>query len=659
MNIRFLFYAIKFVVLFFYCCTAFSIEDVMSLSLEDLMQESISSVTKSNKKISEAPASAYVLSSDKIQQSGVKTVADALLMIPGVQVSRIYSNVWAISIRGFQQQYSNKLLVMVDGISLYRSTFSGIFWDLSDVIVENIKRIEVIRGPGSVMWGANAVNGVINIITKDTMQTEGVLVGLQLGGDHHRALFRHGSILENGDSWRYDLKSESIEHLQGVSLDAQKNMTFLPQSIYDDSWNRSSMGFRFDHTSSTGKYIISGDYKYIEQPDISLLPTGNALYNSSSHLSSRWEHPSESGTFQQVYVTSEQSDAGALGQGEETVIDWEGQKQYQWKNHLINVGGGYRQWFFTYQPGIYYFGEQDIRLWHTTLHDEWRVTDRFTLFSGARFDSHHIYDESVHPSIRATYQLDRLLWWAALSKAYRNPSRLENSSLIQVTYPQAIYRFVGNFKVEPEALTAYEVGVRHHYTSRFYWEMNLFQHSYDHLIGLTETFSLSSLGVPLVIQSSANESEQEVAGTELLMAMEYSNHLTFEVGYSYQNYSKNHQAGMTDFLLDSEPAHSRWNLNMAWRFMPNWFLHTSLVSVSDATAVYYDQIRNALSTVDVHDYINANVRVAHNLHKNWEVAFLGKDLFHQNSPEFYSYGVNLSPAGTISASYAIESIWRF
>ena len=152
-----------------------------NLSLENLLDTEVSSVSKKMEKLADAPAAVFVITAEDIRRSGATSIPEALRMAPGVEVARIDANKMAISCRGFNNRFANKLLVLIDGQSVYTSMFSGVFWEVQDVFLEDVKQIEVIRGPGATIWGANAVNGVINIITKRASKTRGTQLSLGMG----------------------------------------------------------------------------------------------------------------------------------------------------------------------------------------------------------------------------------------------------------------------------------------------------------------------------------------------------------------------------------------------------------------------------------------------------------------------------------------------
>ncbi|NOZ68792.1 MAG: TonB-dependent receptor plug domain-containing protein, partial [Deferribacteres bacterium] len=155
--------------------------DITELSLEELMDMKITSVSKKPQKMYDAAAAVFVITQDDIRRSGVTSIPEALRLVPGLEVARIDANKWAITSRGFNGRFANKLLVLIDGRSVYTPLFSGVFWQMKDTVLEDVERIEVIRGPGATLWGANAVNGVINIITKNAEETQGGLVSARIG----------------------------------------------------------------------------------------------------------------------------------------------------------------------------------------------------------------------------------------------------------------------------------------------------------------------------------------------------------------------------------------------------------------------------------------------------------------------------------------------
>ncbi len=184
-----------------------SVDDYLNLPLEQLLSMEVTSVSKKKQSLNEVAAAIYVITNEDIRRSGVTSIPEALRLAPGIQVSRMDANKWAISSRGFNSEFSNKLLVMIDGRTVYSPSFSGVYWDAQDTMMDDIERIEVIRGPGATTWGSNAVNGVINVITKSASQTQDGLFVAGVGDEEKSfASLRYGTELDNNTSGRFYIK---------------------------------------------------------------------------------------------------------------------------------------------------------------------------------------------------------------------------------------------------------------------------------------------------------------------------------------------------------------------------------------------------------------------------------------------------------------------
>jgi iron complex outermembrane receptor protein len=224
--------------------------DLTQVSLENLMNIEVTSVSKKEQKLSRTAAAIFVITQEDIQRSGATNIPDVLRMVPGMDVAQIDGNTWAISARGLNGEFSNELLVMVDDRNVYTPTFGGVFWDVVDFPLENIERIEVIRGPGGSVWGANAVNGVINIITKKASETRGALIVAGGGNlDQGFDTVRYGGSLVKGTDYRVYAKYLNQDHLP--DLTGQNGA---------DGWHMQRAGFRTDSVlSSKDALMFRGD----------------------------------------------------------------------------------------------------------------------------------------------------------------------------------------------------------------------------------------------------------------------------------------------------------------------------------------------------------------------------------------------------------------
>jgi iron complex outermembrane receptor protein len=221
--------------------------DLADLSLEQLANVAVSSVSRREEPLSRAPASIYVITGDDIRRSGATSLPEALRLAPNLQVARVDSSQYAITARGFNSTTANKLLVLIDGRTVYTPLFSGTFWDAQDVLLEDVARIEVISGPGATLWGANAVNGVINVITKSAEGTQGTLASLGAGSQERQVVARHGGALEGG-------------HYRLYAKAAKRDETSLPGGASNrDQADRAQVGFRADWGSPAEGFTLQGD----------------------------------------------------------------------------------------------------------------------------------------------------------------------------------------------------------------------------------------------------------------------------------------------------------------------------------------------------------------------------------------------------------------
>jgi iron complex outermembrane receptor protein len=302
------------------------VQDLIKLSIEDLMKMEITSVSKKAQKISDAAAAVFVITQEDIRRSGVTTIPEALRMAPGVEVARIDANKWAISARGFNSRFANKLLVLIDGRSVYSSLFSGVWWDVQDTLIEDIDRIEVIRGPGATLWGANAVNGVINIITKKAKETRGGLVAVG-GGTEERGF---GAV-------RYGLKLAKDTDLRVYAKYFNRDSSVTSDGVdAADDWDSYRTGFRLDYDQSEkNSFTLQGDYyqgKIGSTYDVdSIIPPYDVTFQKKEKVSGvnimgAWKHTFSNATefdLRAYYDRAEQKDIMVAGYTDTVDLDFQ------------------------------------------------------------------------------------------------------------------------------------------------------------------------------------------------------------------------------------------------------------------------------------------------------------------------------------------------
>jgi len=319
-------------------------DNILSLDIEDLLNIEVTSVGKKQQTLSDAAAAIFVITEDDIRQSGVTSIPEALRMAPGIEAAKINSSKWAISSRGFNGRAANKLLVMIDGRTVYTPSFSGVYWEVQDTVLEDIERIEVIRGPGATLWGANAVNGVINIITKNTVDTQGTLAILG-GGTYEKAFstLRHGGQINEDTYARAYIKGSK-----------RGNNELLSGGMADDDWKTFQSGGRIDsQLNHSDRFTIQGDFyqgklsEEIHSPILTApysLHTNKTTDTSGANILGRWQHAeslSSDYTLQAYYDYTSREDAATGVDHHIFDLDFNHHFSFQ-EHHDVVWGVGYR-----------------------------------------------------------------------------------------------------------------------------------------------------------------------------------------------------------------------------------------------------------------------------------------------------------------------------
>ncbi len=500
--------------------SAESEDEFLNLDLEDLLSIEVTSVSKKKQKLSEVASAVFVISQEDIRRSGVTSIPEALRMAPGVNVARFDANKWAITTRGFNGQNANKLLVLIDGRTVYTPSYSGVYWDVQDTLLEDIDRIEVIRGPGATIWGANAVNGVINIITKFANISQGGVVSIG-GGDKEKnfASFRYGAELGKFTQGRFYLKSFKRD-----SFVFAEN-----QNDANDNWTSLRAGFRFDsNPAENDKWTIQGDFYQTESnqtiaftffdpvlfdvnsldpatPPATVIPAIAPGYittieNKGWNLLGRWSHTfnEQSAASLQVYYDKTERGEFFLRQKHDT-FDIELQHQFSIATtHEVVWGFGYRNikddfdntFLVKILPSTGAF-----ELYNIFIQDQVElIEDNIYLTFGTKLEHNDAIGFEIQPSIKTLWKIDdKSSLWASISKASRTPSRVEKDSLITtftgvVTTGNPIFpvapistSIIGNDGMQTEELIAYEFGYRVQPLEILSLDLSIFYNDYDRL----------------------------------------------------------------------------------------------------------------------------------------------------------------------------------
>src|SRR5581483_10595306 len=428
-------------------------DDLTNLSIDELFKIQVTSVGKKAQELSSAPAAVFVLTSDDIRRSGATSIPEALEWVPGLTVLSIDGRSWAISARGSASLYADKMLVLVDGRSLYTPLFAGVMWDALDVPLENIDRIEVMRGPGTVMWGPNAVNGVINIITKSAQQTIGGEVAAATGNDLHGEMFARWSMALNDkvaiEIWaKADDRNPAFGSPGAYSFDNGVIMQD-PRRIDDLTTESARIGFRIDADPSRRDHLsFQGDlYKIGERDDLGyplliplvIEPDRGHIGYTGGFFQASWTRSASAGKESTLQFTMDRSNIAypfVNGTLNNMTVDYQRRQSTGERNEIV-WGGGYQQYWDDMQQ-IRYAGfnpaHSVYRVGDVVARDEFQlVPDRLTVSAGIRIDYSSYTHFVLQPSVRLSYTPNRReTLWTAFSHAERIPSRFEHDMDAQV-----------------------------------------------------------------------------------------------------------------------------------------------------------------------------------------------------------------------------------
>jgi iron complex outermembrane receptor protein len=450
-------------------------EDLTEASLEELMQIEVTSVSRKEQVLSHAPAAIYVITQEDIRRSGLTSIPEVLRLAPGVEVARVNAHEWAISARGFNGRVANKLLVLIDGRSVYTPMYSGVYWDAQDLPLEDIDRIEVIRGPGATMWGANAVNGVINIITKSARETQGGLITAGGGND----------ALASG-SLQYGGKLGSNAYYRAYSRSLWRGSSLLPDGrSAPDGWNMSEGGFRvdWDH-SDRNSWTFQGDgYRSHLGPStnysVATLQPPYSTENTSSvepdggNFLARWKHriSDRSDTELQFYADAYSRNGESLVDRRLT-FDLDFQQRFEVSDRQELLWGLEARSSNDSTTGTFYSSVTPAAysesLFSGFLQDEFRlIPDRLFVTAGVKIERNDFTGFEIQPDLRLMWiPTPRQGVWAAVSRAVRTPSRLDQGILVHgAVFPGQqgildVVTYFGTESFQSENVLAYQAGYR-------------------------------------------------------------------------------------------------------------------------------------------------------------------------------------------------------
>lgn len=452
-----------------------TVADIAELSLEELAYVRVTSVTGRPRPANELAASLFVITGEDIRRSSARSLPEALRLAPNLQVARLNSNQWAISARGFNNTVGNKLLVLIDGRVIYSPLYSGVFWDTHEVVLRDVERIEVISGPGATLWGANAVNGVINVITRSAADTDGTLVNVEAGEGGHQLALRRGGRLGVDGAWR------------AYALQLGRDSTQLQNGqARSDAMRKKQVGSRADWTLPGRTLTLQGDlYEGEGDAGSNLAPK-----ISGGNLLGRWQQTAADGSTWQLqsYVDVARRYDDLVFRDNTRTIDLQ-------FNHAPMVGPANKLiWGFGHRTAeaqtrptvlVRFEPEQKSLKWSNLFaQNEWAATPELHLTAGIKAERNVYTGTEWLPNLRASYQLrDAGLVWASASRAVRAPARVDREFFLPANPP---FFITGGPEFQSEVAKVAELGYRGQRLPGVSYSATLFHHDYKRLRAGTE-----------------------------------------------------------------------------------------------------------------------------------------------------------------------------
>ncbi len=641
--------------------------DLTELSVEQLMSVEITSVSKREERLWESAAAVSVITGEDIRRAGVKSIPEALRLVPGVQVAQFGSNRWAISARGFNATFSNKLLVLIDGRTVYTPLFAGVFWDVQDTLLEDVDRIEVIRGPGGTLWGANAVNGVINVITKQAKATQGRY--LEVGGGSEERGFvgtRYGGRVGDDLFYRGYFKYANHDNL----------VTATGRDAADD-WRTYRGGFRLDWAPSMGDTLtVQGDLYKGDFGQTLTVPSLSGPFSVSSesrddfaggNLLTRWRHKTADRTETTLQFYYDRTHRRELLFHEmRDTVDLEFQRRFPiGVRHDLIWGVGTRVTIDNIDNSASLVFTPTRRTDHLVsgfIQDQITlIPERLTLTLGSKFEQNSFSGFEAQPNARLLYSPND--WnrvWAAVSRAVRTPARFERDVQTNVAaFPgpgglTTLIQTAGNSDFTSEELLAFELGYRVQPVEWLSVDLAGFYTIYDNLRTSEPGAPTLATGAspPHIVQPFLfdNRMSGNTYGVEIASTWHPVSFWRLHLNYSYLKIELHPDATSVEKTQDQgrSPRHqvqARSILDLPWHLQ------------FDASAFFVDRLPKLEPAVP--SYLRLDLRLGWRPTRTFELSLVGQNLLDNRHPEWGGiFGVPVRPVEVQRSGY-VQATWRF
>ncbi len=573
-------------------------EDFAEMDLDDLMNVEVSSVTKGKgMKLSDAPGAITVISEEDIERTGHQSLPELLRLVPGLHVGRIDANNWAISARGFNAQYNKYMLVMMDGRSIYTPLFSGVFWDVQDTVMEDLKSVEVIRGPGGTLWGANAVNGVINFTTKDAKDTQGVLFSTSAGTeDLNNTVMRYGGKINDNAHFRIYGKYQMFDDTKTPA-----------GNEYDDEFKRTKTGFRIDNQAGSDHLTLQGDWYYVDMDADDNANNGTNVLRGGNLLA-RWSHDfSEDSNLQlQFYYDHVVRKDEALNDLEANSLDFDLQHSFvPAEGHSMIWGLNYH-WrrdtiiplptnFFDFTPRA-----KADNTFSAFIQDTMTLSpDKLFFTIGTKIEHNEYTQFEFQPSARLSWRVkEGQTFWGAISRAVRTPSRLE-------TALTSTFLNFSNPNLRSTDVLAYEAGYRISFNEHLSLDMASYINKYE---------DLASTGFP-----PDNNQHAESYGFEASATWQAADNLKLIANYTFQNVEAHPAAGASQ---EGTSPRNQASIRAYYDLSDQFELNTALY--------WYDNV----PAQNIPSYFRYDLGLTWKPKDNVELTVWGQNLTDDQHPEY-------------------------
>jgi iron complex outermembrane receptor protein len=610
------------------------------VSLEQLGNIEVTTASKEPVKATRTPAAIYVITQEDIRRSGATSIPEVLRLAPGVEVARIDSDTWSLGVRGFESSLSRSVLVLIDGRTVYTPLFAGVFWQVQDTLLEDIDRIEVIRGPGGTIWGANAVNAVINVITKNAKDTHGTLVSAG-GGNFDQGFvdFRYGA--GNGKNFNYRVYGKAFT----------RSPEFHPDRSQFDDWRMGQSGFRADwdlHSRDT--LTLQGDLYNGDAGQSVRIATytppfmTNVEQNAElagGNLLGRWKRVLGTGSdlqLQAYYDRTNRKQANFAETRDTFDLDFihhltlPRRQDFLWGLGARLSSGNVTQVVPTV---VFTPNHHTDKLYSAFVQDEIPIVgNQLSLTIGSKFLHNNYSGFEAQPSAR-------LLWapspqqtvWAAVTRAVRTPSRVEEDLQLTgllIPNPLTFLRITEDRKFSSEQLVGYEAGYRSLVKPKFYLDIATFYNNYDHLLSVEPGVPFSETSPPpphLVVPSFIrNGLLGTTSGLEIAPDWTPTRWWRLRGSYSYLHIDLKRRTGS----LDSSTASSTEGSSPHHRVVIQSFLDLPENLEFDQTYRYV----SALPAQRVRGYGTMDVRLSWRSPRYLDLSLVGQNLFQPHHAEF-------------------------